>query len=104
VGAEAPKHPLRRFPDTFTDHPPYSVRKVRDFGMETREIPTNPFAAGILGASDQGKAVGATSWRLPAMHLVSTPDPNPGSVPQREVAAPAKGTSRWQLRLLKLPP
>ena len=31
--------------------------------METREIPTKAYSAGILGAADQGKAVGATSWR-----------------------------------------
>jgi hypothetical protein len=45
---------------------------------------------GILGVADQGKALGATSWRrrLPAMHLVSISDPNPGRAPQREVAAP----------------
>ena len=87
TGAEAPRRPLRRFPGTFTGHPPYSVRKVRDLGMETREIPANPYSAGVLGTADQGKAVGATSWRgrLPAMHLVSTPDPNPGRAPRRDV-------------------
>jgi hypothetical protein len=36
--------------------------------METRETPANPYSAGVLGAANQGKAVGATSWRgrLPA--------------------------------------
>ena len=61
TGAEAPRRPLRRFPGTFTGHPPYSVRKVRDLGMETREIPMNPYSVGILGAADQGKEAGATS-------------------------------------------
>ena len=28
TGAQAPRRPLRRFPGTFTRHPPYSVRKV----------------------------------------------------------------------------
>jgi hypothetical protein len=28
--AEAPRHPLRRFPVTFTGHPPDPVRKVRN--------------------------------------------------------------------------
>jgi hypothetical protein len=39
--------------------------------------------------------VGATSWRgrLPVMHLVSIPDPNPGRVPRREVAAPVTCTA-----------
>lgn len=94
TGAQAPRHPHRRFPGTFTGHPPYSVRKIRDLGMETREIPTNPYSAGVLGTVDQGKAVGATSWRggLPAIHLVSTPDPNPGCAPRREVAAPVMCT------------
>jgi hypothetical protein len=85
TGAEAPRHPLRRFPGTFTGHPPCSVCKVRDLGIETREMPTIPYSAGILGTTYQGKAVGATSclWRLPAMHLVSTPDPNPGRDPRQ---------------------
>jgi hypothetical protein len=61
TGAEAHRRPLRRFPGTFTGHPPYSVRKARDLGMETREIPTNPYSAGVLGTADQGKAVGATT-------------------------------------------
>ena len=94
TGAEAPRRPLRRFPGTFTGHPPYSVRKVQDLGMETREIPANPYSAVVLGTADQGKAVGATSWRgrLPAMHLVSTPDPNPGRAPRRDVAVPVMCT------------
>ena len=33
-------YPLRCLPGTVTGHPPYSVRKVRDLGMETREIVT----------------------------------------------------------------
>jgi hypothetical protein len=35
---------------------------------------------GILGVTNEGREVGATSWRggLPAMHLVSTQDPNRG--------------------------
>jgi hypothetical protein len=95
-GTQAPSPPL---PGTFTGQPPYSVRKgleVRDLGIETREMPTNLISTGILGAADQGKAVGATSWRarLPAMHLVSTPDPNPGRATQREVAAFVKGTPK----------
>ena len=47
----------------------------------------NSYSSGILGAADQGKAVGVTSWRwrLPSMHLVCTPDPNTGSAPQLEV-------------------
>jgi len=61
TGAEAPRRPLRRFPGTFTGHPPYSVRKVRDLGMETRKIAVNPYSAGVLGTTNQGKAVGATS-------------------------------------------
>ena len=58
--------------------------------METREIPANPYSAGVLGTADQG----ATSWRggLPAMHLVSTPDPNPGRAPRRDVVAPVMCT------------
>jgi hypothetical protein len=64
-GIQAPSPPLSWH---FHRPPPYSVRKVRDLGMETRVIPTNPYSAGVLGAANQGKAVGATSWRgrLPA--------------------------------------
>ena len=78
TGAEAPRRPLRRFPGTFTGHPPYSVRKVRNLGMETRA--PNPYSAGVLGTADQGKAVEATSWhgRLPAMHFVSHRIPTRG--------------------------
>jgi hypothetical protein len=94
--AREQRHPgaPRRFPGTFTGHPPYSVRKARDLGMETREIPTNPYSAGVLGTADQGKAVGATIWygRLPAMHHVSTPDPNPGRAPRRDVSVPVMCT------------
>ena len=39
--AEASRHPLRLFPGTFTGHPPYSVRKVRDLGF--------PFSLSIMG-------------------------------------------------------
>jgi len=62
TGAEAPRHPLRLFPGTFTGHPPYSVRKVLDLGMETRAISANSYSEGILVAN-QGKEVGSTSWR-----------------------------------------
>ena len=64
--------------------------------METREIPTNPYSAGILGAARHKRETARDASRV-------TPDPNPGRVPQREVAAPAKGTSQWQLSLFKLP-
>jgi hypothetical protein len=90
----------------FTGHPPYSVRKVRDLGMKTREIPTNPYSAGVLGTADQGKAVGATSWRgrLPAMHLVSTPDPNPGRAPRRHLLCAHQLLSAWHERWGFSPP
>ena len=51
TGAEAPRDPLRLFPGTFTGHPLYSVRKVRDLGMETCEILTNPYSAAILATT-----------------------------------------------------
>jgi hypothetical protein len=77
TGVEAPRRPLRRFPGTYTGHPLYSVRKVRDLGMDSQNTGESliPYSGpgGVLG-TDQGKAVGATSlsWRgrLP-MHLVA---------------------------------
>jgi hypothetical protein len=37
TGAEAPRLPLSHFPGTFTGHPPYSVRKVRDLATSAHQ-------------------------------------------------------------------
>jgi hypothetical protein len=48
-------------------------------------------------SGDGGHSVKDTSawWRMPVMHLVSTPDPNLGSAPLREVTASVQGTPKF---------
>ena len=98
-GTQAPSPPLSWH---FHRPPPVLCSQSTGFGHGDSRNTNESIPSGILSVADRGKTEGATSWcgRLPAMHLVSTPDPNPGRAPRaRREAAEEGGVGRERKRV-----